>query len=74
ALKEFVEKKRAIVSSLVDESGPEHQRRYTFTWLLKESPRDQIWTRVTGETATTKKAAEESASKEALKVLQIWYR
>ncbi|KAG8816379.1 hypothetical protein FRC17_000346 [Serendipita sp. 399] len=74
ALKEFAEKKRIVVSYSIEESGPEHLKSFTWTWLLKERASDPIWTPVTGEAASSKKNAEESAAKEALKVLEIWCR
>ncbi|KAG8865435.1 hypothetical protein FRC20_009840 [Serendipita sp. 405] len=74
AFKEFVEQKRVVVQSNVEESGPEHQRLYHFTWFIKQTPYDTMWTTVPGELATSKKQAEESASEKALKILEVWYR
>ncbi|KAG8802473.1 hypothetical protein FRC16_009477 [Serendipita sp. 398] len=65
AFKEFVEQKRVVVQSNIEESGPEHQR---------QTPYDTMWTTVPGELATSKKQAEESASEKALKILEVWYR
>ncbi|KAG8759683.1 hypothetical protein FRC14_005261 [Serendipita sp. 396] len=58
----------------VEEIGPEHERRYRFTWLIKENASDTMWMQVSGDIATAKASARELASKEAFEFLEIRYR
>ncbi|KAG8804656.1 hypothetical protein FS842_006645 [Serendipita sp. 407] len=74
AFSELVEKERLVVSSKMEEIGPEHDRRYRFTWLINENASDTTWMQVSGDFATTKASARELASKEAFEFLEIRYR